>query len=562
MLSGIKTGKRKRRPPVVPQPQQSSTHNDDAGACKQTALSSSSSSAAKGSGSSDHNRSAADALRMSLLVGGSGVASTKSSPPSSNNSNDDDVQSKLNSRALSYKNNESTIHSLQSRGRISSTSITTSFKQEEEDTIVINNPDGSSSSSKLSTIEYEKEHNIRYNSRGKLSNHAHTQLRQKTEREMTIEEMAAQEKKHSNNNNMDEVYARNVIKMGKSYNKLDAIMGRVDKSGIDEEDYGQETKLLSNLYTSNGDDKLSPAKLAARSQSKQIAHHDAITKITNKSWYWLESSKFDKRYLIALGDKVSLVMTPSHKRLQQQHSSSSKKNVWNGGQCYIVPLSYAESFVSLDEDTWMEVQRFQSSLKQMFNKDGRGVIFLETVTRTSGNKGMGYQARMEVVPVPKSVERDAPLYFKSALAEVAQEWGTHGLKPIVLGGQSNKNLRSAVPKIGFPYFYCGWSGGGYGGSSNNIIDEGFVQLIENEDDGDDYGDDNNDGGFGGGGGLRAGGGSKKFPRDFGLDTIGGMMDCDPMRFQRKSPSHDGDRAEILQFCERWKEFDWTLELDG
>ena len=49
-----------------------------------------------------------------------------------------------------------------------------------------------------------------------------------------------------------------------------------------------------------------------------------------------------------------------------------------------------------------------------------------------------------------------------------------------------------------------------------------------------------------GDGLRAGGGSKKFPRDFGLDTIGGMMDCDPMRFQRKSPSHDGDRAEILQ----------------
>jgi len=62
--------------------------------------------------------------------------------------------------------------------------------------------------------------------------------------------------------------------------------------------------------------------------------------------------------------------------------------------------------------------------------------------------------------------------------------------------------------------------------------------------------------------MRGGGGSKRFPRDFGIDTVGGMMECDPMRFQRRSPSRDGDRGEILQFCEKWKEFDWTLELDG
>ncbi|KAL7525395.1 hypothetical protein ACHAXR_001866 [Thalassiosira sp. AJA248-18] len=193
----------------------------------------------------------------------------------------------------------------------------------------------------------------------------------------------------------------------------------------------------------------------------------------------------------------------------------------------------------------------------MFHKLGRGVLFLETVTRTTsrgGSGGTALQAKMEVVPVPRSVERDAPLYFKSALAEVAQEWGTHGLKPIVLndnnkndGTTKMKTLRNAVPK-GFPYFHVGWDGGG------------FVQLIENEDDGDDGENDNTNGGIGGG--LRGMGGSKTFPRDFGFDTIGGVMECDPIRFQRKkSPSRDGDRGEILQFCEKWKEFDWTLELD-
>ena len=163
---------------------------------------------------------------------------------------------------------------------------------------------------------------------------------------------------------------------------------------------------------------------------------------------------------------------------------------------------------------------------------------------------MALQAKMDVIPVPLSVERDAPLYFRSALAEVAQEWGTHGLKPTALDGKK-KSLRNAVPKMGFPYFYCGWG---------NNADEGYVQLIENEDDGDDVGEDG--GGYGGGGGLRGGGGSKHFPRDFGIDIIGGMMDCDPIRFQRKcQSSEDGDRREVLRFCEKWKEFDWTLELD-
>lgn len=178
-----------------------------------------------------------------------------------------------------------------------------------------------------------------------------------------------------------------------------------------------------------------------------------------------------------------------------------------------------------------------------------------------GGGGTAPQARMDVVPVPPNVERDAPMYFRSALAEVAQEWGTHGQRPIALDGRK-KTLRNAVPRMGFPYFYCGWGGGG---DDDDVDGGGYVQLIENEDDGDDDGVGGGDVGGGGasaGGGRRGGGGSKRFPRDFGMDVIGGMVGCDPMRFQRKTPSQDGDRGEILRFCDMWKEFDWTLELDG
>ena len=545
MLSGIKRGKRKRPATVATTADVPSQSQQSSSIVARNTGQKSSTIANNIAGDSDNNRSAADALRMNLLGGGGGSLAAAVVTKSSQNSNNNDIQSKLDARLSAYNSNESTIQNLQSRGRISTISHK---QQDDDDDIVIHHQ---SSKASKTNIEYENEHKIRYNSRGKLSRHAHEELRSKTESEMTIEEMAKQERDNTGTSNMDEVYARNMIKMGKSYNKLDKIMGTNSKSGADEEDYGQESNLLANLYKSN-DDKLSPAELAARSKSKQIAQHDAIGKWTSKSWWWMESSNFNKQYLIALGEKVSLVMTPSNKRLRQY----PKKNEWVGGQCYIVPLSYNESFVGLDEEVWVEIRRFQSCLRQMFAKEGRGVIFIETVMRASkggsGGGGMALQAKMECIPVPTSVERDAPLYFKSALAEVAQEWGTHQ-KTITLDGQK-KTLRNAVPK-GFPYFYCGWGEGG---------NEGFVQLIENEDDGDDYGDhDNNAGGYGAGGGMRSGGGSKHFSYDFGLDTIGGMMGCDPMRFQRKMRAVDGgDRAVILQFCDKWKPFDWTLELDG
>ncbi|KAL3770031.1 hypothetical protein ACHAWU_005858 [Discostella pseudostelligera] len=552
MLSGIKTGKRKR--PAVGAPIRISGLSSAVAPPTAAAATAVADGGATVGGGGNSNRSAAEAMRRSLQ-------DDDGHKYKQHDESDNFIHSKLHARASSFKNNELVVQGLQNRGRISNDVVSTK-SQTDNETIVIHSDSGNKS-----TIQYEHEHNVRYNSKGKLSRHAHDQLRQKSEQDMSINDMVAQEKHVNDKNNMDDTYLRNVIKMGsKGYKKLEKAMGIQSRSGADEDDYLQDASALHNLYRSN-DDKLSPAELEARSKSRQIAHHDALSKWTAKSWWWMESPSFDKKYLIALGEKVSLVMTPSHRRLHQPQQKSSSRNVrsssggggggggvWEGGQCYIVPLPYSESFVALDEEVWYEVKRFQGALRQMFLKEGRGVIFLETVMKTSrsasGGAGSGVgggtalQAKMDVIPVPLSVERDAPLYFRSALAEVAQEWGTHGLKPITLDGQK-KTLRNSVPKMGFPYFYCGWG-----------VDEGYVQLIENEDDGDDGGY-----GGGGGGGMRGGGGSKRFSRDFGIDIIGGMMDCDPIRFQRKSLSGDGDRSEVLQFCEKWKDFDWTLELD-
>lgn len=75
-------------------------------------------------------------------------------------------------------------------------------------------------------------------------------------------------------------------------------------------------------------------------------------------------------------------------------------------------------------------------------------------------------------------------FFKSALNEQAEEWGTHNK----LLSTKGKTLRQTIPK-GFSYFNIEWNDGG------------FAQIIE----------------------------TNSFPKDFSLDTIAGMYGCHSFR---------------------------------
>ena len=150
----------------------------------------------------------------------------------------------------------------------------------------------------------------------------------------------------------------------------------------------------------------------------------------------------------------------------------------------------------------------------MYTKEGKDVVFMETVLPSKGL----WQTRMEAIPVPKRAAGDAQMYFKSALSEQAEEWGTH----TKLLSTRDKGLRRTIPKK-FPYFFVEWAPG-----------EGYAQIIE----------------------------TTSFPKDFGADTIAGMMQMDPLRFRgRQTTSAEAERQMILEFVAKWKPFDWTLELD-
>lgn len=238
-----------------------------------------------------------------------------------------------------------------------------------------------------------------------------------------------------------------------------------------------------------------------RERSRQIATHDRQAKIATKCWWWLESTQFAKHRLLALGNFVSLVMAPANLSLTP------------GEHFYLVPIPHVESLAACEDEVWDEIVRFQSSLRALYESQDKGVLFCETVLPQSGF----WQTKLECIPCPKNVVQDAPLYFKTSLSEQADDWGTH--QKLLHTGP--KGLRRTVPN-NFAYFYLEYEQAG-----------GYAQLIE----------------------------SSNFPRDFGNDTIAGMMEMDPLRFRRKE-AHQGEKESILKFLEKWKKFDWTLDLDG
>ena len=205
---------------------------------------------------------------------------------------------------------------------------------------------------------------------------------------LTVEEMAARER--GSTRSMDEVYARNVARVGSRYKGNDFAKG--SRSGADEEDVGGDIGGADMTMFQSQSERLTGAEAAKRERSRQIVLHDRQSAMTTKCWWWIDSPSFRKHMLLALGDHVSLVLCPSHLALVPH-------------QCMLVPVRHAESFVHCEDEVWEEVRRFQSSLRKMFAERGEGIIFLETVLPDKGF----WQARIEVVPVIQRAEQDAPM---------------------------------------------------------------------------------------------------------------------------------------------------------
>jgi Protein similar to CwfJ C-terminus 2/Protein similar to CwfJ C-terminus 1 len=321
----------------------------------------------------------------------------------------------------------------------------------------------------------------------------------------TVQELLAEEVGCSQSN--AEVEARNVFRRGKRRRHFK------EAKDSDEEEERQQLAVFG--HQSKRRDKSARAAAGAapppprdRQGQQEGATTTKTTTITSMMasacWWWMESGRFPRYRLLALGNHVSMVLAPSSRSLIP------------GEHVFLVPIAHVPSLTACEDDVWDEIVRFQASLRRMCAKSQKAVVFYETVL--PHHRGV-WQTRLDAVMIPAS-QNDAPMYFKSALTEQAEEWGTHQK---LLRTARVKDLRRTIPK-NFPYFYVEYDDNG----------NGYVQLIEGD----------------------------AFPQEFGIDTIGGMLRMDPIRFRRSTKDNEGEeRRLVLAFLEQWKSHDWTVQLD-
>lgn len=154
----------------------------------------------------------------------------------------------------------------------------------------------------------------------------------------------------------------------------------------------------------------------------------------------------------------------------------------------------------------------------MFSRQEKDVIFLETTIELSRQRR---HCLIECIPVPSSIAKQAPLYFKKAIDEAEGEWGQHDMKKVI---PTSGNLRNAIP-ANFSYFHVEFG-----------LDRGFVHVID---------DDNN------------------FPSSFGVNVVRGMLRLpeETMRRHQRREAPENQKRAVTDFVREWEPFDWTRELD-
>jgi len=237
------------------------------------------------------------------------------------------------------------------------------------------------------------------------------------------------------------------------------------------------------------------------STRKAIQEYMKYDRLTSECDYCYENKKIPIQFMISLGIHAYL-MLPKFPLCE--------------GHCVIVPVEHSSSGCrSISEEVWEEMNIFMKSIVTMNRKLGNGTIFMETYLTNKPKHTI-----IECIPLHPDLCAQAKMYFKKALEEEGPRWSSN---PRLID-TSEKGLRSSVPER-FPYFYVQYG-----------VTMGNVHTIENE---------------------------KKFPIDFGIDIIGGMLGLDPSEYQTTQSrlSYPEEIEVQKKFLKNWMPYDWTTKLD-
>ncbi len=186
---------------------------------------------------------------------------------------------------------------------------------------------------------------------------------------------------------MDEVFTRNLLKMGNRYKGSSKIL-RSD--GLQDEDTQIDTRIYEDRSS-----KLTELE-SARRRAQQAKREHAKSEATEKCCPLCvgSGSKFRQDIVASMGQRAMLLVETKHAIVK--------------GHCILAPITHSESLVSCDEDVLREMQAYKSCLIRMAAKHGKSMVFMETAPR----RILGGHAHLECVPIPAQDAHNVPLFFR------------------------------------------------------------------------------------------------------------------------------------------------------
>nr|XP_014092631.2 CWF19-like protein 2 homolog [Bactrocera oleae] len=254
---------------------------------------------------------------------------------------------------------------------------------------------------------------------------------------------------------------------------------------------------LDDIFADEVRKDVSQSSTDRRETQRAITEHERLSAQLDNCRYCFDSPKMDKSLMVSMGEQVYLAL-PWHIGMQSGH-------------CIISTTQHISCCTQLDEDTWSEMNDFRKALTRMFAAQKKDVVFFEIATRLSRRPHLS----IHCVPIPDEQAEMAPFYFKKAVEESELEWSVN--KQLVSLGRDGKGLRNCIPK-GLPYFWVNFGMG-----------SGFAHVIEDED---------------------------RFPQNFALEIIGGMLELDAKKW-RKPQKEQNSIAKVKMFADWWKKYDCT-----
>ena len=257
---------------------------------------------------------------------------------------------------------------------------------------------------------------------------------------------------------------------------------------------------VDDLVDSKSAMRSNPGREDERQKQRAVLESRRMTEVLDNCQFCVANSGFQKHLMVAMGISMYLCV-PAHESLTEGH-------------CMLVPTEHTACSIVMDENVWSEVRIFQKGLTKMFSDMEMDVVFMETYMSAKSKAHMS----IDCIPLPRETGAMAPMYFKKAILECDEEWAQNRK----LVDTQKKGLRGSVP-AGLPYFSVEFG-----------LDNGFAHVIEDTD---------------------------KFPRYFGREVAGGMLDVEP-RLWLKPPkeSFEGQKRKVVVMSEWWKPYDWTQKL--